>query len=962
MHRLSALTLSVLCVTPRLDAQERLVRHFGPEQGLLAPTVAALTQDRTGFLWVATAGGVFRYDGVEMRPWAPEVLPHADALAAAPDGRVVAVDDWGHVFLLDVAGATPVAGPSGAPLDSVGAVTFVGDTLWAARGTTLLVQLPDGRWLPPIPGLDWAPRQLRPAPTGGVDAATRRGVWNVAAGGPPRLLFALTNTWDVLAFPDGRRVAINSAGHVVEWARGRLTERLHAGQAGRALARRGDVIWASYSAFIAAVRADGSSEVLGPGEGVDGGGPLLVDREGSLWVGTYTALLQLPEPETTWWGERDGLPSSLTRFVGETRGTVWVSTWGGLGRLTRDSRGWHGSRPAGLSGGYDRLWTDTVRNQVLAATEQGTMILRGARAVRSGTPAAAAPIAFARAAGGGLWTGTVAGLYHTDGAGGSARAVPGTPFGRAAVEAVAVDSSGVLWAAADERVCHAPVSMIDRAAPWTCDTLAGALDVTALVAFPSGTVWAATRGLGMFRRRQGRWEPLPGARILPTRNVLNLIPARGAVWVAAFGAVLRVAERPDAPDGWEVLEHLTGWHGLPGRGANDVLEEPDGTLWLTTARGVMRVPAAARRAPHPPPPVTLVDARVDTVAVPLERALILPHQRNRLELRFAALSLRDPAPILYQVRLGPDDPWRDTRGLPSFRWVDLPGGRYRAEVRASADGLTWSTVPAVFQFTVQPPWYREPWAIALFALAVVAALALGYRARVAVLLGLERQRARIAMDLHDEIGSALGSIGILSGVLAQDTPPGVAGGEHHRIAHEIARTAGEVGGALSDIVWSLDARPGTLRDLAARLADHGERLFTSDEVEFRTHFPAVWPEGALPLTLRRNVVAVGLEALHNAARHARARHVSLALAPQDGHWQLAVTDDGSGLPDAPAAEHAGLGLTSMRRRAGEVGGTVGWETTPGGGTTVRFTFPFPAGPDGPFARLGRRLRRRGRVA
>ncbi|HXI34299.1 MAG TPA: ATP-binding protein [Gemmatimonadales bacterium] len=960
MHRFAALTLGVLFVTPALQAQERLVRHFGPEQGLLAPTVVALTQDHAGFLWVATAGGVFRYDGVEMRHWAADVITHANALAAAPDGRVAAVDDYGRVFLLDAAGADPVQGPRGTPLDSVGAITFVGDTLWVARGTTLMAQPPDGRWLPPIPGLDVPPRRLRPAPTGGVDAATHAGVWTAPAHGPLRRLFPLVGAWDVLGYADGRRVAISGAGRVVEWSHGRLVERLnvHNG-AGRALALRGDVIWASYSAFIAALHADGSSEILGPSEGVDGGGPLLVDREGSLWVGTYTALLQLPEPETTWWGERQGLPSSLTRYVGGTRGTVWVTTWSGLGRLTHDARGWHGSVPR-VAGGYDRFWTDAARDRLVVGMEHGTVTLRGPGVAPSPAPAVVGALAYAPAPDGGLWVGSGVGLYHTDATGGAARRVAGTPF--TAVATLATDSGGRLWSGAGEQVCHAPVRGVASGGPWACDTLAGSLDVTALVAFPSGDVWAATRGLAIVRWRQGRWTQLPGARVLPTRNVLNLIPARGAVWVAAFGAVLRVAERPDTPDGWEVLEHLTGWHGLPGRGANDVLEEPDGTLWLTTARGVMRVPAAARRTPHPPPPVTLVDARVDTAAVPLARALVLPHERNRLELRFAALSLRDPSPILYQVRLGPDDPWSDTRGLPSFRWVDLPGGHYRAEVRASADGLTWSSAPAAFQFVVRPPWYREPWALALFTLAAIVALVLVYRARVAVLLGLERQRARIAMDLHDEIGSALGSIGILSGVLAQDGAPGAQIGEQHRIAHEIARTAGEVGGALSDIVWSLDPRPGTLRDLAARLADHGERLFASDDVEFRTSFPQAWPPAALPLALRRNVVAVGLEALHNAARHARARHVSLALAPQDGGWELVVRDDGSGLRDAPDTERAGLGLTSMRRRAAEVGGRVAWEPTPGGGTTMRFAFPLPAAPRGPLARVWARLVRRGNVA
>jgi signal transduction histidine kinase len=923
--------VTILLLAPALHAQERLVRHFGPEQGLLAPTAVALAQDRTGFLWVATAGGVFRYDGVEMRRWAPQVLVHANFLATAADGRVAAADDYGHLFLLDAAGATLVPGPGGAALDSVGAITFVGDTLWAARGARLLVQLPDGRWLPPVAGLDGPPRRLRPAPNGGVDAATRGGVWTATPNGSAQRLFPLPGAWDVVALPDGRRVAISGAGPVVEWSRGRLTTRLATDKAGRALAIRGDVIWAGYSAAIVALHPDGSTETLGPRDGVDGGGPLLVDREGSLWVGTYTALLQLPEPETTWWSERDGLPSTLTRYVGVTHGAVWVTTWGGLGRLTHDARGWHGSAP--VKGGYDRVWADAARDRLLVGTDHGTVALRGASFAFSRAPQPPPAAAYAPAEGGGLWVGTSEGLYHTDDEGGKARLVPGTPFGRGAVVVLAVDSGRTLWAAGEERVCA-------LRGTWTCDTLAGALDVTALVAFPSGDLWAATRGRGVMRRHGGAWAPLPGARALPTSNVLNLIPSRGAIWVAAFGAVLRVAERPDSADGWQVLEHLTGWHGLPGRGANDVFEETDGTVWLTTARGVMRVPAAARRTPRPPPSVTLVDARVDTEAVALAGALVLPHERNRLELRFASLSLRDPSAIVYQVRLSPHDPWQDTRGLPSFRWVDLPGGRYRAEVRASADGKTWSSTPAAFAFVVRPAWYREPWAMALFSLALVGALVAAYRARVAVLLGLERQRARIAMDLHDEIGSALGSIGILSGVLAQDN--GDDERERQRIADEIARTAGEVGGALSDIVWALDPRPGTLRDLATRLADHGGRLFAGDGPEFRTHFPAAWPGGPLPLGLRRNVAAIGLEALHNAARHARARNVALALTPPAnggaGVWELTVTDDGSGMP-TPAPD-SGLGVTSARRRAAEIGAEVTWEATSGGGTTLRLRFPL----------------------
>jgi signal transduction histidine kinase len=335
--------------------------------------------------------------------------------------------------------------------------------------------------------------------------------------------------------------------------------------------------------------------------------------------------------------------------------------------------------------------------------------------------------------------------------------------------------------------------------------------------------------------------------------------------------------------------------------------------------------------------VAVIDGRVDGRPVAIDRPLVLPFDRNRLELRFAALSYRDPSLIRLQVRSGPEAPWTDLRGGATFHWVDLPPGAYRAEVRASLDGAGWTPVPAVFAFRVAPPWWRRPWALALFAAAVAGALAGLHRARVAVALRLERQRTRIAMDLHDQMGSALGTIGVLSGVLAEQEPAG----ERRRLAGEITATASELGAALSDIVWSLRPQPAALGELAARLAERGHRIFAGGGVDFEAELPEDPPAAPLPLAVRRAVLSIGLEALHNAARHARARRVSLALAPAGGgRWLLTVRDDGVGLPDEPAA--GGMGIANMRRRAAEIGARLECARTPEGGTAVRLSF-HPAG-------------------
>ncbi len=193
-----------------------------------------------------------------------------------------------------------------------------------------------------------------------------------------------------------------------------------------------------------------------------------------------------------------------------------------------------------------------------------------------------------------------------------------------------------------------------------------------------------------------------------------------------------------------------------------------------------------------------------------------------------------------------------------------------------------------------------------------------HRARVRRLVELERLRTRIAMDLHDDVGSGLGSIAVLAGVSAE-----AALDEEKRrsLSREIAETAQQLGGAMADIVWSLRSGSGTLEALAAHLAERGNRLFASGEPELVVDFPDPWPAVPLTLAVRRSVLLIAVEAMHNAARHSGARRVALGIRP--GGAPLApdrrrrwARDAGGG---ARTGRTEGLGMTSMRRRAEEIG-------------------------------------------
>lgn len=964
--RAAVIALVHLCVV-RADvahAQERLVRRFAADHGLEVPPVHALAQDRDGALWIATSGGLYRFDGVEFRRWAPDRITGSVAqIAVAADGRIAVQSESGPVIELRSGGAVALPSPpEGWPPYARSLAYDDRGRLWSVVGDGgALARFDRGGWrvVDRAAFGGEAVRRVFAAATGGLLVLTDAGLWHLdLEDAAPRRRFD-GFVVDVESDSAGRLYVLTGDNRmiVVEDGRARVLASEADGQLPSsrpiALVERKGTIWVALDRYLVAIREGRAPQTIGSIDGLDSGGPLLVDHEGSLWLGGFSALFQFPEPETTVWYERGGLPGRHTRYVARSEDVIWVTTWQGTGRIRRTTGGLSASTVADLAS-HTRPCADSL-GTVWLATGNGIVRVRGERVIGR-FPIRTEFHACAAAPGPALWIGTNNGLLHVDARAGSLHPVQGLPTGDAPVQAVLEDRAGRIWITNGARICHAPAVEVrataGESAGWACEPLPPVGEASALIELDGGELWLATRRAGILARGADGWSPLPANAGLATRDIFALVPSpSGGVWVAGQGVLQRVS--PGGPEGWEVLEAPSPGNGLhAGRGA-DLLEDDDGTLWIATSVGLVQVPPEARRISLDPPRVLLMDARVDAEPVPLTDGLELPADRNRLELRFAALSYRDPGRVRYQVRLSPTAPWVGTLGLPSFRWVDLPPGTYRAEVRASLDGRRWSAEPARFEFRVLPPWYRTPWALAIFAAAAVAALWGVYRARMAYLIGLERQRTQIAMDLHDELGSGLGSIGILAGIL----PVGRVGEAHRsRIAGEIAAIAAELGSALADIIWSLDPRSATLEELAARLAEHGDRLFPSDDVEFRMRAPREWPAAELPLPLRRNVLLIGLEALHNAARHSRAREVTLTWSQRGRVWKLVVSDDGIGLdPDAPDVAGQGRGLEGMRRRAAEIGASIKWLPNPGGGTRVVLRFTIP-GRSGGLTRLRRRRR------
>ena len=937
---------------------ERVIRHFGRSDGLPTEHVEALAQDDDGFLWIGTAGGLARYDGESIRPWDPQ---RRGILELVSCGDLLAARTY-NFEIIEVVGpeVRAVAGPDGEPLEAAGHIACdAGGGLWVQASAQVHRRDADGAWSRPLldaPVLEDLTWRVRPRTDGGLWLFYRHWLVAQSPSGSVQRFARLPDLIDVEESPDGAVWTLQRNGPVRRFVDGVETDVWWPYEGTRRLIDltvRGETAWVSGGVGLFALRPGRPYEVIAQEQGIQSANPLLVDHEGSLWVGSFQGLNQLPEPDTVSYPmvTVDGEDTSHSRFLAQVGDRIIVSTWEygawfdaegadpanavstdvrhkGNICVDRDGVGW--------TTGTD-LEDVQVGHHFLALTDAGPRRYPLDDATSWG-------VQCGLSSEGRVWFATRQGVFRTPEGAGQPERITGPPPGaeRAAIRAILEDSAGRLWVSARSRVCSAPVAEVLADAPdWRCARIDDPKQVTSLLETPAGAIWATGDASGLHRWDGSGWVPHPGSATFDSLWAQYMrLGADDTIWIFE-GRPRRVRET--GPESWEVVELPGEWEGVPADRPMDLLDAPDGTRWLGTNAGVVRVPASAVSPTFPVPSVRLSELRVDGEPLPTSgEALTLPRPGSRLSLRFAALSYRDPSLLRYRYRLGPDQPWSRPSERAAFDFVALPSGDYQLEVAASLNGETWTAAPARLRFEVPTPWWLRPGTLASLAALLTALAYLGYRLRLTMALQVEQLRTRVAMDLHDEMGSALGSIGMLAGLLQADFLPPEGRAE---TAGRIADTSKELADSVSGIVWSL--RPGStaLPALVDWVTRRGRQVFPGMDgaADFALDLPASVPEVTLSLRTVRAVQLVAAEAMHNAHKHARATTVTLRLRPEGRRWRLTVADDGRGFEGGDRLSGTRVGLESMKTRADDIGAELIIDASDAG-TSVSLCFP-PRPPD-----------------
>jgi signal transduction histidine kinase len=495
-----------------------------------------------------------------------------------------------------------------------------------------------------------------------------------------------------------------------------------------------------------------------------------------------------------------------------------------------------------------------------------------------------------------------------------------------------------------------------------------------------GGLWIGTFGGGLCRRKDGRFATLRSREGLPNQVICHIEDdGLGFFWISSYAGIFRASKSDlndcaegkqtgvqcllyGKGDGLATLECSGGCQAAGCRGS-------DGRLWFPTSKGLAIIdPRNVRTNPIPPKVVIeelLVDGGAKNWLAPQSRAgkaldeepaVTIPPGARRFQFRYTALSLVAPERVRFRYRLaGLEKGWEEAGPARTADYSPLPPGPYVFQVAACNNDGVWNMSGASVALTVLPYFWQTWWfgtAIVLAASGMVAASVRSVTKRrmrrkletIERQRLLERERTRIAKDIHDDLGASLTRITLLSQTARADLEnPARAEAD----LEQIYQTARELTRAMDEIVWAVNPQHDTLDSLVTYLGRFAQDFLSLAGLRCRLDVPMDLPAWPVTAETRHNLYLAFKEVLQNAFKHAGATEVRLSLKILPDGFCLLMEDNGRGFdrmaPLAPTAG-GGNGLENMRKRLEQIGGTCSIDSRPGEGSRVEMRVPIKPAP------------------
>ena len=966
--------------------------------GLPNNTIFSLAQTTDGYLWLGTPSSLVRFDGLNFLDFSPTNFVPAPnrgplAMLTARDGALWLALDRGAVVRLSGGSARafteglPKLIPSLLAEDAEGAVwvAYHGGTVYRIQGGkvaegTVQEGLPDGVGVCALAGDSLG--RLWFAKNGRFGIFHRGSFQTLGQFEPQPAWLAAARTGGVWLSAGFRLYRIESDGHIHDL--GEFQPQRPNAVVNALLEDREGAMWIGTS-FGGLFRYDGSrfEEVPTTHQDIRS---LVEDREGNLWVGTFGGglnrvrrrAIELEGPET-------GLPyPSIQSICEDAGGTIWAASQNGiLARRTGSvwtalatNENWPGEATCVAADRQGSVWVGTHLAGLHHWRNGGFVPCGDAQALAGQT---LHTLLVSRT--GDLWIGQESPPRILRLRGGQTRIFEVPPDSRI-IRAMAEDAAGNIWAGTSKGILFRITGEeLVEATPRPAADLAS---IRCLCATPDGALWVGYAGWGVGRLKGAQYGEVRMDQGLFDDYISHIVADdQGWLWFGADRGIFKVRQQELEEAATRRSARVRSLHygrgeGLPSLQGHfgdspGVLRSRDGRLWLPMRTALAVVTPSKLGEDSDPPPTLLTRVTADDRVVAWYGGVLpshdegvlnltketgaklrLPPWHRRLEFQFATLSFTAPENIQFRYRLdGLDDDWREANAGPAgtertAKYSRLPAAEYRFRVSACKNLGAWDSTGATLNIIVAPflwnTWWFRLAGLGVFTLCLIAVFRYVFFRRLHRQLraleqqaALHKERARIAKDIHDDLGANLTQIALLGDLAQQDRSEPDKAGE--RIS-KISNTARQAIKSLDEIVWAVNPRNDTLAHLIDYSGQFALDYLRLAGIRCRLDFPERYPARELSTDLRHNLFLVIKEALNNVVKHAQASEVWLRAQATEEGLDFSIEDNGRGFAQAPDDALAD-GLRNMRQRLADIGGECRIESRPGAGTKVSLHLPWP---------------------
>jgi len=506
-----------------------------------------------------------------------------------------------------------------------------------------------------------------------------------------------------------------------------------------------------------------------------------------------------------------------------------------------------------------------------------------------------------------------------------------------------------------------------------------------------GSLWLGTvgKGLNRFDSETGTFESFLNNPENPNSISSNTVwcfneDNNGNLWMGTWGGGLNIFNMEN-----RTFKSFTVKDGLPSNVIYAILPDKDGSLWLSTSRGLVKFNTKDYSCKNYDnadglqniefnqgafctskdgrfyfggtngvtafyPEEIIENQSVPTIVItnfnvfdkPLFpgqsigsiNEITLSYKQNFFSFEFAALDFTAPGKNQYSFMLeGVDKNWVDAGNRRFASYTDISPGEYKFKVKGSNNDGIWSETEATVSIIITPPFWQTWW-FRILVLAFLAGLLYAfYRYRLNKLLEVERTRVRIARDLHDDISATITGIVYFSDAIEKEV------GEKktpmlQKLISLIHESATNVQESMSDIIWSINPENDKLETVIPKFRRYASDLCESKGINYDIQIPESFAGKSLTMEKRRNLWLVFKEMVTNAVKHSDCTELNISISIKDSILNLIVSDNGKGFDlDKPSE---GNGVKNVYARSKSLNGEIKLITEPGKGTEWELSIPI----------------------